>query len=51
LPEWHFKALDTWVNVRDAVLRGISATGFSGPLLTIENTTGSSLEGAVAKSK
>jgi polygalacturonase len=37
----------TLVNVRDAVLRGINVTGFSGPLLAIENTTGSGLKGAV----
>jgi polygalacturonase len=41
----------TLVNVRNAVLHGINATGYSGPLLTIENTTGSGLEGAVARSK
>jgi hypothetical protein len=29
----------------------IDATGFSGPLLTIENTSGSGLEGAVSRSK
>ncbi len=37
----------TLVNVRDAVLRNIQATGFSGPLLAVENTTGSGLQGAV----
>ena len=37
----------TLVNVRDAVLRGIHATGFSGPLLAIENATGTGLKGAV----
>ncbi|MBN1568071.1 MAG: right-handed parallel beta-helix repeat-containing protein [Acidobacteria bacterium] len=34
-------------NIRDAVLRGIRVTGFSGPLLAIENTTGSGIRGAV----
>jgi polygalacturonase len=37
----------TLVNVRNAVLRGIKATGFAGPLLKIDNTTGSGLKGAV----
>ena len=37
----------TLVNVRDAVLSGIKATGFSGPLLAIDSTTGSGLHGAV----
>jgi polygalacturonase len=36
----------TLVNVRDAVLRGIHVTGFSGPLLAIDNTTGTGLKGA-----
>jgi polygalacturonase len=33
----------TLVNVRDAVLRGIHATGFKGPLVTATNSTGSGL--------
>jgi polygalacturonase len=37
----------TLVNVRDAVLSGIKATDFSGPLLAIDNTTGSGLQEAV----
>jgi hypothetical protein len=37
----------TLANIRDAVLRGIHVTGFDGPLLTIENTTGSGLKEAV----
>jgi polygalacturonase len=37
----------TLVNVRDAVLRGINVTGFSGPLLAIDSTTGSGLKSAV----
>ena len=38
-------------NIRDAVLRGISVTGFTGPLLAIDNTTGSGLQGAVPLAK
>ncbi|HVU33073.1 MAG TPA: glycosyl hydrolase family 28 protein [Opitutaceae bacterium] len=37
----------TLANVRDAILRGIQVTGFSGPLLATENVTGSGLDGAV----
>ena len=37
----------TLANIRDAVLRGIHVTGFEGPLLTIENTSGSGLKKAV----
>jgi hypothetical protein len=36
----------TLVNVRDAILKGIKATGFSGPLLSIENTRGVVLKNA-----
>ncbi len=38
-------------NVRDAALGGIRVSGFSGPLLAIDNTTGSGLAGAVALEK
>jgi polygalacturonase len=41
----------TLVNVRNAVLRAINVTGFSGPLLAIQNTTGSGLKGAVSPGK
>jgi polygalacturonase len=41
----------TLANIRDAVLRGIQATGFDGPLLAIDNTTGSGLKGAVPLKK
>jgi polygalacturonase len=41
----------TLVNVRDAVLRDIQATGFSGSLLAIENTTGAGLDNAVTYKK
>ncbi len=37
----------TMVNVRDAVVRGIHVTGLDGPLLAIDNTTGSGLKEAV----
>ena len=37
----------TLANVIDAKLRGINVTGFSGPLLTINNVTGTGLENAV----
>jgi hypothetical protein len=36
------------VNVKDAELSEIHVTGFSGPLLAIEQTTGKGLDGAVA---
>jgi polygalacturonase len=35
------------VNVIDATLKGIDVKGFSGPLLSISNVTGSGLDGAV----
>ncbi len=35
------------VHVRDATLRGINVTGFTGPLLATDDTTGTGLEGAV----
>ena len=38
-------------NIRDAVLRGIHVTGFAGPLLAIDNTVGSGLQGAVPLKK
>lgn len=38
-------------NVRDIALRAIRVTGFAGPLLSIENTTGSGLQGAVPLKK
>jgi polygalacturonase len=38
-------------NIRDMALSGIKATGFSGPLLAIDNTTGSGLKGAVPLKK
>ncbi|WP_201977445.1 glycoside hydrolase family 28 protein [Hymenobacter rubidus] len=34
-------------NIKKAKLRNISVTGFSGPLLSVNNVTGSGLEGAV----
>jgi hypothetical protein len=39
------------VNIRDAVLSGIHVTGFAGPLLAIDNTTGSGLKEAVPLKK
>ncbi len=38
-------------NIRDAVLRGIRVTGFTGPLLSIDNVTGSGLKGFVPRSE
>jgi polygalacturonase len=38
-------------NIRDAALRAIRVTGFAGPLLAIENTMGSGLEGSVPLNK
>ena len=38
-------------NIRDIALRAIRTTGFDGPLLAIENTTGSGLQGAVPLKK
>ena len=38
-------------NIRDIALRAIRVTGFSGPLVAIENTTGSGLQGAVPLKK
>lgn len=35
-------------NIRNAVLRGIDVRGFSGPLLSTSNVSGTGLEGAVA---
>ena len=35
-------------NVKDAVLRGIKVTGYTGPLLATNNVTGTGLAGAVA---
>jgi len=41
----------TLANLRDVVLRGIHVTGFAGPLLAIDNTTGSGLKEAVPLKK
>jgi hypothetical protein len=43
---WDCQKEITSVNVPDDVLGGIKVTGFSGPLLAIDNTTGSGLQGA-----
>ncbi len=36
----------TLANVRNAVIRNVKVTGYSGPLLSVENVTGSGLAGA-----
>ena len=36
----------TLANIRDVVLRDVKVTGFTGPLLAIDNVTGEGLEGA-----
>jgi hypothetical protein len=38
-------------NIRDVALRDIHVTGFAGPLLAIDNTTGSGLNEAVPLKK